>query len=324
MRYWVYLKGEVPGSFEPEELAATTGFALTTLVCPAEGEILEKNWRRAGEFDDLVRAVEARAAEAAEPPPASAQAAPPPPGVDELLDQTGARLFSHVAGLMKELEAGREEKALAGALQRQVAALKEEVHGLRERAAAAEARLPRIAELEEKLAKAAADVDVLRDGMAKRDAELDEMRLAAEKARFDLEGARRKLQETTSDLAIRNRLVDKLSKDLAEKDVSLTKSLALIRRLEEDFDRLDAAAPEGPAPRIVPLSVEPVASPPESTPLPSTALTPPPRAAEPSEPFTADEPPAAPSYLEPPARASSGAQEALLKLLRKVFPGPHH
>lgn len=320
MRYWVYLHGEVPGSFTPEELAATSGFGMTSLVCPAEGEILEKNWRRAGEFEDLTAAVNARSAKAPEPPPASSAASPPAPGdVDALLDQTGARLFSHVAGLMKELEARREERALAASLQRQVAALKEELAALRDRAAGAESRLPRIAELEESLARASGEGKILKEILSTREAALDEQRMSAEKARFELESLRRKLNEAANDLAIRNRLVDKLSKDLAEKELSLTKALALIRRLEQDFHRLDGTRPEGagepaaPAELAVPSAPEPVAPAPvpePEKPLPAV--------------FTQDEPPPTPAYIEPPAPQPSGAQAALSKFLKKVFPGPQH
>src|SRR5438270_11249691 len=34
------LNGEVPGSYAPPELVALAGFSMTTLVCPAEGEIV--------------------------------------------------------------------------------------------------------------------------------------------------------------------------------------------------------------------------------------------------------------------------------------------
>jgi hypothetical protein len=60
MRYWAYMNGEVPGSFTAAELAALPGFSMTTLVCPAQGEIAEKNWRRAGEFGDVAAALTAR------------------------------------------------------------------------------------------------------------------------------------------------------------------------------------------------------------------------------------------------------------------------
>ena len=57
MRYWAYINGEVPGSFSPEQLAAAAGVTPATLICPAEGEIDEKSWRRAGEFGESMRKV---------------------------------------------------------------------------------------------------------------------------------------------------------------------------------------------------------------------------------------------------------------------------
>ena len=113
MKYWVYLNGEVPGSFSPEDLAARPGFTMTALVCPASGEIQDKNWRRAGEFGDIAAAIAAREVPAAPPPP--------PADVNSLIDTTSAKLFGHVAGLMKELETRREEKSLILSLQRQIA-----------------------------------------------------------------------------------------------------------------------------------------------------------------------------------------------------------
>jgi hypothetical protein len=75
MRYWAYLNGEVPGSFSPEQLAAVPGFTGGTLVCPSEGEIDEKSWRRAGEFEEIARALAVRPGTA----PLSAPASPPRP-----------------------------------------------------------------------------------------------------------------------------------------------------------------------------------------------------------------------------------------------------
>ncbi|MBI4061711.1 MAG: hypothetical protein HY403_09800 [Elusimicrobia bacterium] len=98
---------------------------MTSLVCPGEGEIAEKNWRRAGEFEDIARAVEAR--EAALPPPAPLGAPPTASGADAFLDAAGTRLYAHVADLMKELETRREEKSLIAALQRQIAELKRQL-----------------------------------------------------------------------------------------------------------------------------------------------------------------------------------------------------
>lgn len=147
MKYWVYMNGEVPGSFTPAELAALPGFSMTTLVCAAEGEILEKNWLRAGEFSDiapLITAQEMRAPQAKPTPVAS-----PSVDVDAMIDTASTRLFSHVADLMKELENRREEKALGLSLQRQIVDLKGQLQDSREKAAMAESRLPRITELEE-------------------------------------------------------------------------------------------------------------------------------------------------------------------------------
>ena len=59
-----------------------------------------------------------------------------------------------------------------------------------------------------------------------------------ERMRGDFEGSKRRVQETESDLGIRNRLVDKLSRDLSDKEFSLAKALGVIRRLEEDLNRL--------------------------------------------------------------------------------------
>src|SRR3989344_4622888 len=118
MKYWVYMNGEVPGSYTPEELSSLDGFTATSLVCPAEGEILEKNWRSSGEFSDIIKILKEK----------DAKMPPLNPDVNHLIDTTGARLFSHVANLMKELENHREERALAISLQRQIIDLKEQLH----------------------------------------------------------------------------------------------------------------------------------------------------------------------------------------------------
>lgn len=328
MKYWVYMKDEVPGAFEPAQLAALPGFGMTTLVCPAEGEIKEKNWRRAGEFSDLAAAIEAR--EAATPP-----LAPPQPAgteVDALLDTASTRLFSHVADLMKELETRRDEKSLIVSLQRQIAALKEELGKSREQTTMLEIKLPRLAELEESLKKAHALIEQLQDQLAARDGGLAEARVAAEKARNEADAAKRRVNELNNDLAIRNKLVDKLSKELSDKELSLAKSLGVIRRLEEDLNRL-CPSPEllrgtpAAAPAVVP--VQPAApKTPETTKLASVqdeGLPPLPDFKTPVPPpatgsFTTDDPPPPPPYLEGVPEQPK-AQEALLKMLKKVFPG---
>ena len=345
MRYWVYMNGEVPGSYEPEQLAGLPGFTMTTLVCPAQGEIAEKNWRRAGEFDDIARCVSARAEKSAPPaPPAAGPAASSAADVGSMLDTASNRLFSHGADLVKELENRREARALSVSLQRQIAALKEELSQSRERADMLEMRLPRIVELEEAHRKEHEALQSLQNSLKAREESLNEARMALETMKNELDSARRRLAETQNDLTMRNRLVDKLSKELSDKELSLAKSLGLIRRMEEDLNRL---CPEGlpggsvssalskPAPSAAPLEparladaaakpliqAEPLAqaeaAPAEATP-PETALA----AGELA--FTTDEPPAMPPYLEPPQDRPK-AHQALVNLIRKVFPGgqPH-
>lgn len=343
MKYWTYMKGEVPGSYEPEALAALPGFTLTTLVCPGEGEIAEKNWRRAGEFEDIVRAIDAQ--QALTPPAAPLGA--PPADVDALLDTASTRLFSHVADLMKELETRRDEKSLVVSLQRQISALKQELAAARETASMLEIRIPRIAELEEALSKSQAAHAQAQAALAAREAQLSELRAVAEKTRGELDSAKRRASQSESDLAIRNRLVDKLSKELSDKELSLAKALGVIRRLEEDLNRLcpspemlKAAAAPTPAPYVraapppappppppppapsepAPLAAEPVPNRVLSVPEFKTPVPPPPTGA-----FTNDDPPPAPPYLEPQHPAETPkAQEALLGFLRRVFPGQNH
>lgn len=261
MKYWAYMKGEVPGIYEPEALAALPGFTLATLVCPGEGEIAEKSWRRADEFDEIIRACEAHQLT---PPSAPLDAPPISNDVDALLDATSVRLFSHVADLMKELAVQRTDRAVLAQLQADLAA---------------------------------------------RERQLSELRITSEKTRGELESSKRRLEETETDLGIRNRLVDKLSRELSEKDLSLAKALGLIRRLEEDLKHL-CPAPE---------KIEPAAATVLSVPEAKTPVSAPPPAA-----FTSDDPPPPPPYLEPPAPEPPQAQQALMSLLRKVFPGQTH
>ncbi|MEQ1920315.1 MAG: hypothetical protein ABL955_14085, partial [Elusimicrobiota bacterium] len=256
MKYWTYMKGEVPGSYEPAALAALPGFTMTTLVCPGEGEIAEKNWRRAGEFDDIVRALDAHQAQT---PPAAPLGAPPTSNeVDALLDTASTRLFSHVADLMKELETRRDEKSLIVSLQRQISTLKNELARMREITSVLEIRIPRIAELEEAQKKDHASIAQLQTNLTARENQLNETRVISEKMRGDLDAAKRRVQETDSDLGIRNRLVDKLSRDLSDKELSLAKALGVIRRLEEDLNRLC------PSPDM--FKPTPLAAPPEAAP----------------------------------------------------------
>ncbi len=320
MKYWAYMNGEVPGSFAPDGLAGLPGFTMTTLVCPAEGEIAEKNWRRAGEFEEIARAVSARERLAPPPPPpspaAAAEAASVSPSVDSLIDTASTRLFSHVADLMKELEGRREEKALTASLQKQVSALKEELARTRERADMLETRLPRIAELEAAQRKDHSALQSLQESLHARETAFNETRAAAERLKSDLEAAKRRLQETANDLAMRNKLVDKLSRELGEKELSLAKSLGVIRRLEEDLNRL---CPDPAALAALPPSA-PTPAPVERA--PSQAPAPLPSVAVPDAALAGDEAPP-PAYLEPPAERPK-AHQALMGALKKIFPGQTH
>lgn len=238
MKYWVYMNGEVPGSCTPAELGALPGFSMTTLVCPAEGEILEKNWRRSGEFPDIIQILHERDAKLPPSAPALAQESVMTQDVNKLIDTASARLFSHVADLMKELENRREERALGLSLQRQILDLKEQLQQSREKAAILETRMPLIPELEETVRKDQTQIQGLETALKAREDGMSELRIQLEKSKAELESSRRRLGEALNDLAIRNRLVDKLSRDLTEKELSLAKSLGVIRRLEEDLNRL--------------------------------------------------------------------------------------
>ena len=327
MKYWTYIKGEVPGSYEPAALAALPGFTMTTLVCPGEGEIAEKNWHRAGEFEDIVRALEAH--QAVTPPlaPLGAPATGSPNEVDALLDTASTRLFSHVADLMKELETRRDEKSLIVSLQRQISALKQELTQSRENATMLEIRLPRLAELEEAQRKHDAAMALLQNSLTARENQLNEVRIASERLRGELDAAKRRVQETENDLGIRNRLIDKLSHDLSEKELSLAKSLGVIRRLEEDLNRLCPSAEMLKVPTVAAADAPPrtrtTPPPPEPTQVLSvpTLETPIPA---PSGSFTNDDPPPPPPYLEPHHGETPKAQQALASFLKKVFPGQSH
>ncbi len=324
MRYWVYMNGEVPGSFTPAELSALPGFLMTTLVCPAEGEILEKNWRRAGEFSDIAPLVTAQEMRA--PPAKPAPVAPAPSlDVDAMIDTASNRLFSHVADLMKELENRREEKALGLSLQRQIVDLKGQLQESREKTAMAESRLPRISELEEARRKDEARLQAVETELKTHESAMGDLRVQMEKAKMELDTTRRRLSETANDLTIRNRLVDKLSHDLTDKELSLAKSLAVIRRLEEDLNRICPApsfneppeeARHDGLPPVAEAAPAPIASQPDTR--PSGTVIPFERAA-----FTTDEPPPTPPFLEPNPQ-SPAAQHALVDFFKKFMTKDQH
>lgn len=320
MRYWVYMNGEVPGSFTPQELTALPGFSQTTLVCPAEGEILEKNWKRSGEFPELIPHLQEKQKKQA--PLSPAPEASPGGDVDGLLDVASTRLFSHVADLMKELENRREERALTASLQRQLVDLKGQLQAEREKASMAESRLPLISELEESRRKDQIKLQTIEAALKGREDAMGELRMELEKTKNELDSTKRRLTETSNDLAIRNRLVDKISRDLTEKELSLAKALAVIRRLEEDLNRIcpDTAAPAQPEPAAPPRAeaAPPVlmTAPENVAPsMPSTALEVP--AAKLA--YTTDEPPRAPTFLEPPMPENPAAQNALVDFFKRFM-----
>jgi uncharacterized coiled-coil protein SlyX len=327
MKFWVYIDGEVPGCFAPAELAELEGFSGTTLVCPAEGEVLEKNWRRAGEFSEIMPALQELAARQK---PAQPPEAPSPLDVDKVLDSASHRLFGHVSELMKELEHHREEKALILSLQRQVMDLKDQLQGERERAGTMAAQLQRLAELEDAQRKAEERIEGLESTLQGRERAAADMRIQAEKTRNELDAARRSLGETANDLSIRNRLVQKLNHDLTEKEVSLTKALALLRRLEEDLSTIRPDALAGHREQIQALSgaeAEAETALPEvqvrSADEPQGGKTPPqpePGAARSS--YTTDEPPELPGTVVPLHPDGPAAHNALVDFLKKVINKP--
>ncbi|MBI3550940.1 MAG: hypothetical protein HY077_00355 [Elusimicrobia bacterium] len=279
MKYWVYMNGEVPGSYTPAELVALNGFSMTSLVCPAEGEILEKNWRRSGEFSDIIKVLHERDAKQPPSAPSLAQESVMTADVNQVIDTASTRLFSQVSHLMKELENRREERALTVTLQRQVVDLKDQLLAAQDKLYGLEGKMPRIAELEEIVRKDETAISNLESALKAREEGLGELRQQTEKTKIELENTKRRLGESLNDLSIRNRLVDKLSRDLTEKELSLAKSLGVIRRLEEDLNRLcpvvDALAAQEPAPapaQQLPSAAAPAEEAPKEQPAAQGAL----------------------------------------------------
>ncbi len=238
MKYWVYIDGKVPGAYSPDELWRLSGFSSTTLVCSAEGEIQDKNWRYAGEFSEIAQAGKSSSSRPPAPPSADnglLEAGNP----KEVLESAEAKIFLHVKELMSEIEGSRREKNLLVSLQNQVEGMRrdlkqelEEKSSLEKKAAAMEKDLSRIEkEGRENSARLSA---LLKD---------KEEALAAVKAEFEKEHSqserlKNQVKELSDDLAIRNGLVNRLAKDLADKEKSLAQSLSLIKRLEDQLRQL--------------------------------------------------------------------------------------
>jgi len=253
MKYWVYLNGEVPGNYMPEELAAFPGFGDSSMVCPAEGGYEVRNWRHAGEFPDIASTLRQRekalppapaamtAADAVREPVHSGTAQSP----DDILNDASARIFRHVSELMKELENRREERALTQSLQRQAAELKNELLALRERNKFLQDRVDlipgyetNIQKLQEQFAQAAADLS-------------EKERLVAEQEQRykalaqELEDARRLETKVSEDAERQVRLCEELSGQLASKEFTLARAFGLIRRLEAELSEILPGAVAG-------------------------------------------------------------------------------
>lgn len=236
MRYWVYMNGEVPGSYEPDDLASIPGFDETTMLCAAGGAVAQRNWKRAGEFPE-VRDALARARESA-----AAAAAPAPKGpepalkAEDFLDGASSRIFGHVTELMRELEGRREERALAESLTLQLAEFRAELKSCREREARLESQASAIPVLEERVRTLEAELASLRESSARLRRERDA--LAA-----DLEGRSAAVRDVTA--------------RLGEKEAALARALAVVGSLEKALREM-LPAPPAAAPAPVP---EPAARP---------------------------------------------------------------
>lgn len=294
MRYWVYRNGEVPGSYEPHELARMPDFGETSMVCPAEGETPERNWRRAGLFPDIVEAL--RAAPSPAPPPApqapmgrlAEEAIPKDP--NEVLSSASSRIFRHVTELMKELENRREERALAQALQRQVADLKNELMALRERNAVLQERAELIPGFEEREKGAQEQIARMRREIQERDRRIADLAREGDALRSEIEKARRSEADLSADLQRQSHLAEDLSRQLAEKELALAKAFGVIRRLESMLGGILPESGTAEAPAAPPDAIGPEDGEKRNGP----AAPPPP--APPEAPSADEEPPAAPPW----------------------------
>lgn len=309
MRYWVYINGEVPGSYEPEELAAIPGFGDAALVCPASSDLAERRWERAAVYPDITEALRLRAKAPMAPlePPRATREEDPVRALspDDVLNDSSQRIFRHVTELMKELENRREERAVTQALQRKVGELTGELNALRERASYLQGRsdlVPgfqdRERELQEALARLRADLHETRAGAERLDADLS-------KTSSDLLATRRHLEEAKAEAAEREKHLSQLSRRLAEKEASLAKAFGVIRRLEESLGDLLPGVMAGVSRRVPAAAVPPAVEAPPAAPVPAPEPVPQPAAPptpepEPAELVTLAEPAApAPAAPEP-------------------------
>ncbi|MHB2026870.1 MAG: hypothetical protein ACYCPQ_09610 [Elusimicrobiota bacterium] len=237
MKYWVYLNGEVPGCYPAEELVLLPGFSATTLICPSEGDIQDKNWRRAGEFPDVIRSSQDSMAIRSPMAPVreeSFRAA----NANDFLDSAGAKIFRHVSEIVGEMERFRETKGLVLALQGQLLEADEKMRRVEAEKENLKKELGRISILEESLRRSGEEKQRLESDIQAQQKNIDDLRLGSARLSSDADAAKRRLDDSLKHLGIRNKLVDKLSQDLAEKETSLAKALDVVRKMEGELERL--------------------------------------------------------------------------------------
>jgi hypothetical protein len=248
VKYWVYYEDEVPGVFEPHQLVQFAKFSAATLVCPADAPAAERSWKRAGEFADIIAAMEAYDREPPPLPPPQAQAYVDPAaarGPEEVLDASSHKIFRHVTELMKELENRREEKALSQSLQRTLIELKGELQAARERVRFLDDRVSQIPAFQERekrsqevLAQLGGELRALADRLHERDRRILDLEQKLQEAKLSEENA---LRSQAAALREQKRLgteVEGLNRRLAHSEAGLAKSLALIQRLELELGQL--------------------------------------------------------------------------------------
>ncbi len=248
MKYWVYLDGKVPGAYSPAELQRLSGFSMTTLVCQAEGEIQDKNWRYAGEFSDIAQLAKRQSGQPA--PPLSAQGSLSGlKNSGEVLESAEAKIFLHVKDLMQEVGDARHSRELIVSLQSQIEGLTRDLKRGLEEKSALEKRAGILEKDGARLQKESQEkIERLEASLWERGESLSALKSDLEQARFQADKLKMQLEEALEDLTIRNSLVNRLAKDLSEKEKSLAKSLEIIERLEGELKGISSLKKTNPAP----------------------------------------------------------------------------
>lgn len=241
MKYWVYIDGKVPGSYAPEELWRLSGFSMATLVCSAEGEIQDKNWRHAGEFAEIARL----ASKQSYPPPAPPLARGVLTGAlspGESLESAEAKIFLHVKDLMGEVQEARRAQGLISSLQSQVGGLGRDLKQSLEEKASTEKKFEAMTKDVARLEKEERENKSRLESLSReKEEKLSTLKSEMERERTQSERLKTQLKEVFEDLAIRNGLVNCLAKDLSEKEKNLARSLEIIQRLEIEFKNLSSS-----------------------------------------------------------------------------------